>query len=358
MDAYKIKHIYFFLLVFLYTATAIVVAQHAQASFRLLNMPENARQAGMADLAIVQWDKTIQAGAVHPALLRPEMSKQWYFNYSSQGQAFNQHGTFVAYALKNAIMGFGLRSIQARQIKGMDEFGNYTGTYNVGEYQFKAYYNRFIADSIFSIGIGTALNWNQFETYRACASTINWAVMAHLNASTHVALCLKNMGWYWYSTYSTTRLPFTSQIGISHKLSKAPFRVMLVYEGLETFNRSVPKSNTTSNTSFNSIPTDSTDWQKFSVRSGQWLTKFSNHVQLGTEIIFSEQFKLSFGYAFRRAQEESLERAFSTTGLHFGFMLQTRRFGFSYGFQNLSVPLGGHYFTCSIPLKTLRKVHK
>ena len=358
MDIRKITHSNFVVLLLLCVSYNFLLSQSAQTSFRLLNMPVNARHAGMADLAIVQWDRNIQAGAVHPALLRPEMSKQWYVHFSNQGPAFKQHGLFTAYSIKKAVLGIGIRSIQARQLKGMDDFGNATSSFNVGEYQCKIYYKRFIADSIFSIGIGTGLLWQQFELYRAFASTCDASIMAHLSANTHLALNIKNVGWIWHATYTANSLPFTTQFGISHKLSKAPFRLMLVYEGLEQFNRIVPKQITNTNTAFNTPITDSTDWQKFAERSSNFFKMLSNHIQLGTEVVFSEQFKLSFGYTFRRAQEEELERSINTTGLNFGMMFQTRRFGFSYGFQNISVPLGGHYVTFTIPIKSLRRAYK
>ena len=320
---------------------------------RLLNAPENAVHAGLGDLAMVQWNSQIQSGAVHPALLRCEMSGKFAFNFASQTNASKQVGLFTAQRLKSGILGWGIRTSQTGSIPSINEWGQYLGTYKVSEYQLKVYYAKYFADSLFSIGLGKHVLWSQYESYRSLASSIEMGVMVHLKPETHLSLVLKNAAWYWYSDVSTGAMPFTSQLGISHKLSKAPFRLMLVYEGLEQFNRLTPSNTGSANiTSIESTAIDSTDWQKFSVRSGKTLRKITNHLQLGTEMIFSERFQLFFSYRFRNAQEQKLERAFSLTGLNLGFTLQTKNFGFSYAYRNLSVPLSNHFFTCTWRLKS------
>ena len=125
-------------------------------------------------------------------------------------------------------------------------------------------------------------------------------------------------------------MPFEVQLGLSRKLKHAPFRVMLNFSHLEKWDLTYPEQ-TTSNSAINSVPTDTLLIEKIGANVKGFSDKLMRHVNLGTEVLITNNFNIRLGYNYRRRKEMLVSTKKGMAGFSIGIGIKVSKFHFSYG---------------------------
>jgi hypothetical protein len=320
-------------------------------SYRFLDIPMTARAAGAGGTSMAFWDDDINLLHSNPAALNPSMSRQLAMNYCNFVSDLNFG--YLAYAHDLKQYGTVAGSIQFYdygQFTGYDEMGQPTGSFKANDYSLNLNYGRPIGrDSSFNIGIALKTIISQYDVYQSMGNAIDFGIMYH-KRNFAASLLARNVGYMW-KNYSNTSsqsepLPRNVQLGLSYKLSKAPFRLFLVYDNLVTWNLKYinPVDTAGQSDPFNTTRKDSSDWQRFKKRAGNRVDNLMRHVTFGTEIVLSKNFSLRVAYNYRRQREMTIPDRRGANGLSFGFSLRVKRFGFSYSFSKMAFPGNSHVF--------------
>jgi hypothetical protein len=330
-----------------------ILAKHysqlgGKRSYRFLDIPATARAAAVGGSNMSIWGEDINLLHSNPALLNPAMTKQVAFNYCNYVSDLNFGYLAYAYKLKKqpGTVAASMQFFNYGKFVGYDEFGQKTNNFKANDYSFNLHYAKPLADSIFNVGIAFKTIISQYDAYQSFGNAIDFGIIYRGKKNLVVSVLAKNIGFIWKS-YSGTNskresLPQNLQIGLSYKVSKAPFRIFLVADNLLTRNlkyiSSIDTANKSSSFGSSSSKKDSTDWQRFKEKAGNRIDNTMRHFIFGTEIILSKTFHLRIAYNYRRQREMTLTDRRGANGLSFGFGLKIKRFGFSYSFTKMAFP--------------------
>jgi hypothetical protein len=81
--------------------------------------------------------------------------------------------------------------------------------------------------------------------------------------------------------------------------------------------------------------------------------KVMQHINIGTEVVFSKNVQLRFGYNYLRRQELKLKDSSGGAGISAGFGFRTKRFGLDVGRQWYHAAGGRTQLTVAINTKNL-----
>lgn len=319
-------------------------------TYRFLDIPVTARAAALGGNNMSIWGDDINLLYSNPSLLHPGMTRQVAFDYSNYVSDINLY--YLAYAHKVKNYGTAAISIQTfnyGSFTGYDELGQKTENFRANDNSINLSFARPLADSMFNVGISLKTILSQYETYSSVGNAIDFGITYHNKKDLTISLLAKNVGVVWKTfSGSEEQLPQTVQFGISKKVNKAPFRLFFVYDQLLKWNLNyvspVDTTGKNSSLSLGQTAVDSTGFQRFRNRVGNFSDNFMRHVIVGTEIIITKNFNLRIAYNYRRQKEMTLPERRGANGLSFGFGFRVKRFGLSYSFSKMAFPGNAHIF--------------
>ncbi|MBK7311441.1 MAG: type IX secretion system protein PorQ [Sphingobacteriaceae bacterium] len=313
-------------------------------NFRFLDIPMTSRAAGVGGTNMSVWGDDINLVHSNPALLNKYMHKQIAGNYCNY--VSNMNFGYLAHARnfeKAGIFGASFNFFNYGKFKGYDELGNETRTFKANDYSLNLNYSIHLPeDTSFNLGICVKTILSQYEAYTAFANAIDLGATYHTKKNFVISLVAKNVGKVWkeFTPTSPMELPSNVQLGISKKLSKAPIRLIFVYDNLLKWNMKYVSPIDTAGQSnpfdTNKEPEDSTKFQKFSKRFGSNTDNFFRHMSFGTELSLSKNFMVMLGYNYRRQREFTLPERRGANGLCFGFLVKVKKFQFTYSYNKMA----------------------
>jgi hypothetical protein len=315
-------------------------------SYRFLDVPMTARAAALGGSNMSIWGDDINLVYSNPSLLNASMSKQIALNYSNYVGDLNFGYVGYAHHLnKYGTVGGGIQFFNYGKMVGYDEFGQKTNNFKANDYCISLNYAKPFEDSSFQLGVALKTIISQYDIYRSIGNAVDFGVTYH-KKNLVVSLLAKNVGFVW-KAYSNTLsknepLPQTVQLGLSYKVSKAPFKLIGVYDQLLKWNLKYisPIDTAGKSNPFSSSETkvDSTKFQKFSKRFGNGADNFLRHLTVGAEILVTKNFNIRIAYSHRRQRELTLPDRRGANGLSLGFGFKIKRLGFSYSFTKMAFP--------------------
>lgn len=302
------------------------------------------RAAGVGGSNMSIWGNDINLVYSNPALLNKEMHKQVAFNYCNYVSNLNfGYLGYAHYFEKAGMFGASMNFFNYGKFKGFDELGNETRTFRANDYSLNLNYSIHLPeDTCFNLGVSLKTIFSQYEAYSAFANAIDLGATYHTRNNFVISLVAKNVGKVWkeFTPTSPMNLPSDVQIGVSHKLSKAPIRLVFVYNNLLKWNMKYVSPIDTAGQSnpfdSNKEPEDSTKFQKFYKRFGSGTDNFFRHVTIGTELLLSKNFMIMLGYNYRRQREFTLPERRGANGLCFGFQMKVKKFQFTYSYNKMA----------------------
>lgn len=323
---------------------------HAQiggpTTYRFLDIPMPPRAAALGGTNMSIWGDDINLYYSNPALLNAHCVKQLALNYCNYVADMNFGNMAYAYHIKNiGTIAGGIQFFDYGKFEKRDEFDIKDGNFKASDYSFNLSIARRLKDTSFSVGATVKTLYSHYESYNSVGNAVDLGVTwVHKSGFTASAL-IKNVGHIWKpydKNNDTLKLPIGTQLGISYKVKKAPFRLILVYDGLRkkdwdrTYKSPLDESQQTSLFGETEVK-EKTKWQKFSDKFKDNADKFGRHIIFGTEIVITKNFNLRVGYNYRMHKENMLPDKRTASGLSLGFGFQVYRFKLSYAYTKYNL---------------------
>lgn len=317
--------------------------------YSFLDLPVPARSNALGGATMAIWDKDVNLSYSNPALLNPSCSKQLAFNYVNfvsdlnygnflYAQQFKKYGTFSA----------GLQYFNYGKFDGRDEYDVKTGTFKAADYSLNLAFAKTInKDSTLSLGVGLKTIYSHYDIYNSFGSAIDVGLTYHDKKGLAISLLAKNYGRQW-KTFSENspkeNLPQNVVLGLSKKIPKAPFRIILQYDQLLKWDLRYtdPQTATSEIDPFTNKPVVKTDKQKRNDKIKAGFDKFGRHIILGTEVLIGKNFTIRVAYNFRKGKEMALSDVKKVNGLSLGFGLKVYKFHLDYAYSKYALTGNSH----------------
>jgi hypothetical protein len=324
----------------LFAPTSAALAQvGGPTTYRFLEIPMPARAAALGGNSMSIWGDDINLSYSNPALLNQACVKQLALNYCNYITDMNFGNVAYAYHFKNiGTVGGSLQFFDYGKFDKRDEFDIKEGSFKAADYSFNLTFARRLKDTSFSYGATLKTIYSHYDIYRSFGNALDFGVTwAHKSGFT-ASILARNMGVIWKAydkNNDTIKLPTTTQLGISYKVKKAPFRLIFIYDNLLKWDltyTSPLEETTTTNLFGEEAVKEKTKWQKFSDKVKTGGDKFGRHMTFATEVLITKNFNLRIGYNYRLHKEMMLPDKRTASGLSFGFGFKIYRFGINYAF--------------------------
>lgn len=283
-----------------------IQAQDGSSVFNFLRLPISAHASALGgeNITLIEDDLTM---AIHnPALLSCVSDKTLSLNYMAYmdgvgvgSAAFSRTlGERSAWAVAAQYFGYG-------KMKNTDESDIELGEFSAKDMAFMGLYNYDLSD-YWSGGVTAKFIYSNYEKYSSFAIGVDLGLNYYnQNSDFSFSFAVKNLGGQIVKyDQKHEKLPIDVIIGISKRLSHAPFRLSVTMPGLSNWKSSPSKDGEDDN--FGEI--------------------LLNHIVLGLDFIPTDNFYVSLGYNCRRGSEMKINGSSRWAGLTIGSGIQIKRF--------------------------------
>lgn len=336
------------LLVILCVYSNIAYAQiGGDNTYEFMNLSSSARIMSLGGVLLSSYDDDINLAQQLPSLNHRGMNDQLSINYSNYygGVSFGS----VLYGLshhKFQNICLGLQYVNYGSFDATDEFGNSRGTFSAGEYAFQGSTAISVKPRL-NIGAAFKAIYSNLETYNSFGVLGDFSATYSMKEGRLLSSILaKNMG-YQIKTYDGLRepMPFELLIGVSNKLEHAPLRWSVTWSHLQRWN-----------VIYENLVAEYDPITGETVSSGvSTRDKIFSHLQLGAELLFSENFNVRLGYNFKRRQELALDLYKHNVGFSWGFTMKVKKYHINYAKSKYHAVGAMHTFSIISNLKYFTK---
>jgi len=351
--------LYAFLFLTCLTSTAQI---GGNSTFKSLNLVTSARVASLGGSAISIRDDDVDLVWQNPSLLNPSMDNHFvlsFVDYISDikytsfvySKTYKKLGSFSA----------GFNYLHYGTFQEADATGEIFREFTAQDFIINIGWGREVVpsfkfatdkdldlDSTFFIGANLKFINSTFHfDYHSMGIALDLAgTYYNEQRSLAIAVLVKNIGYQLkpYTKKNREPLPFEWQLGISHKLKHAPFRLMANFTDLQKWDLTYDDPATTSSF-LESEEADTTAWEKFgnALKSGS--DKFMRHTVIGVELIITRAIIIRFGYNYRRRKEMLIVGKKGFSGFSFGLGIKIKKFHISYARAGYHIAGGSNHFT-------------
>lgn len=316
------------LLIF-YTSINSIYAQQAGSNvFEFMNIANSSRVAAFGVNFLPTDDDDIDLAYANPSLINAEMHNQLSLNYVdyfaginagvvSYGYNFKKFGTFVG-------------TMQFLSYGTMDETdytGEVIGEFTGGEYAFIIGWSKALSEK-FRMGVNLKNIFSSLDTYNSYGLAADVALTySDREKFFSSSLIFKNMGRQvtTYTGEDNESLPFQVQLGIAKKFEHAPFRLLFLFNNLQTWD--LKYNDPTSSDQIDPF----TGEEKTTSKVADFGDNALRHMVLGAEFVPGKgNFMLRLGYNYRRQQEMKIASRSALVGFSFGVGLKVYKLKISY----------------------------
>lgn len=305
----------------------MVCAESGKGVYRFLNLPYDAKLAGLGGENVSLQAADVNMIYVNPALLSADVHNHIsasYLNYLEDANAASVAYSYTPdslnyFGVSTMFLGYG-------ELQGFDEFGNPTGKFSAGDFCLALSYARYLGANI-KLGLSLKPVYSHIEDY----SSFGLAVDVGFNfynkeKNFSVGLAARNYGVQiktYYDSDQHEELPFDLQLGLTKGLDHAPLRFSVTYDRLNDWNldyyRQVIKSD---------LIGEEPDNDKI-----KWGDMFFRHLIFGVEALFGKNFYIDVAYNHRRNREYKLPESRGANGFSFGTGLKVYAFNLDFAYS-------------------------
>jgi hypothetical protein len=320
------------------------------SAFNFLNFNTSSRAAALGGSAIVTPAEDVSLMVYNPAQLFSTIDKQ--FSVSYVGYASDISYSDFVYAQKSkrfGMIGGYVHNANYGTFNQTDASANIIGEFKASDNAIGLTWSKQL-DSTLNLGVsvkGIFSNLGLGNTSNALAADfgINY-YLARKNFT--AAFVVRNFGAQLkkFDGGETERLPLQMQLGISKKLTNAPFRFSLIGQQLQKFDLSYLNPNE------NGIDPLTGEQKVQTITSGN---KVMRHFIMNIEVLFTKNFNLRLGYNFLRRNELTLTEKKGLSGFSMGLGLKISAIQISFA-KTLYMPYeGSNHITISGNLSDFKK---
>ncbi|HMQ07248.1 MAG TPA: type IX secretion system protein PorQ, partial [Saprospiraceae bacterium] len=300
----------------------------AQSTFNFLSMPSSPRETSLGGSLITIAGSDISLAFANPSLLNSESHNRIFFahNFLFAGIQTGQ----VSYARHlerwNVTVHGGIRYLDYGIFDLTDIFGNVEGEFSAQEFAFFFGASQQLNERL-SVGMNIKYVVAQLAGFNAGGVAVDMGMYYLLDEkNTTLGVSLKNAGteiYNWREELSTT--PFDLQIGLTRRLSNAPFRFSIIAHQLLTWDLRYDKELT------QKIDLSGNPVERSQLSIG--VENFFRHFIANCEVLLgkNENFVLRVGYNHLRRRDLSTRFSNNMSGFGFGFGVKAAGFHLDYG---------------------------
>lgn len=324
-------------------------AEAGKDVYHFLNLPYNAKLAGLGGENVSLQAADVNMAHVNPALLSSDVHNKvsaTYLNYLDDANAASVSYAYTPDSLN--FFGAGIFFLGYGELQGYDEFGNPTEEFKAGDFCFRMSYARYLGSNI-KLGVSFKPVYSHIEDY----SSFGLAVDVGFNYYNQekkfsVGVAARNYGVQcvkYYDSDRRERLPFNLQLGLSKGLSHAPFRFSVTYDKLNDWDlgyyKQVKKKEVTG---------EEPDSDKITVGD-----MFFRHLIFGVDILFTKSFYVEVAYNHRRKREFVLSESRGGNGFSFGAGLKVHAFALDLAYSLYAPAANTFTLTLTTDIEKFRK---
>ncbi|HEX4888536.1 MAG TPA: type IX secretion system protein PorQ [Luteibaculaceae bacterium] len=334
--------------------TALSAKSWAQApnrSFRTLQLGFSPREAALGGRVTAIEDSDLNLALFTPSLASQRLHNHLSFNYLNFLGDINGGQIGYAYALKDKpyVITGGIRYFNYGEFGATNEFFQQTGTFQANEILLQGGIT-WVLDS--NLRAGGQVKWVQssLESYRSSAVMADFSMTYYNEKRLFGATVMVSNAGAILQDYAGLegRLPFDLSVGLSKKLARSPLRFSLVADQLTQWDLSYTDPSTAGQL-------DPLTGQISAPERPGFGDRLFRHIYGGTELVFSKNFHIRFGYNYRRRQELKIDARPRGSGISYGFGMRIKRFEFSYARAIYHLAGSSHHFSITTNLATFGK---
>ena len=305
-----------------------------RSSYEFLNVPTNARLAGLGGVNVSLANRDVNFFFNNPSLVTDSLA-----GYASAGYTFyvaDIGQASFAYAHKFNRIGtvsFGVQHVGYGEIQGYDPSGAEIGSYKSGETALVISKSHTV--SVFTLGVNLKAVFSSIAGFRSNALLLDiGGTFVHPEKDLTVGLVMRNVGYVLseYSGTSDTKIPFDVQAGITFKPEHMPLRFSIT-----AYNLAYPGK------AFDD-PNDTED------DSGT-LGKVMQHINFGAEVLLHKNVNILLGYNVLKQKELKTDN--QGGGITFGAALKIKAFDIAISRKGYSVSNAAYSFTVAANLNKM-----
>ncbi|MCB9261482.1 MAG: type IX secretion system protein PorQ [Flavobacteriales bacterium] len=342
-------HLTFLLLIFCSGAFAQLGGSY---SFGFVNIDPTARTAALGSSLLADFGNDIGTAYHNPSTLNPKMNNMAALSYNNYLADINSGFAGYVKTIKNfGTMSGTMTYNDYGYFDKTDETGAIIGRFWANDYIFQVGYgNVWQQDDRFTYGINFKFLYSVYEKYVATAFAFDFAGAYHDTARLFdMAGIVRNLG-YNVIPYQDIRvdLPLDLQFGISKKLKHNPLKFTAVAHNLQRFDISYVNTNARNK----NIDLETGEVLNQKVSFGD---KMMRHLNVGAELVFSDNFQVRGGYNHQRRKELAGETYKGSAGFSWGLGIAIKKFKLDYAMVTYFPGLNVNYITVSKNLSDFKR---
>lgn len=313
-------------------------------AFQNLNAQYNARTMGMGGDAIAIYDNDLNLGLNNPAILNHQMHGRFGFNQSIMSSGVNTGALTYARKIKSTMGMVHFRYSSYGKMDRTDIDGTNLGTFTPGDFILGASAQHRFNERM-SAGATLNILYSQLDSYTAFGTSLDIAGLYRDSArSLNIVGVVKNLGVQWKG-YTTNKnpLPLEVQLGISHKLKHAPFRISLIAQHLQKWDLSYVDPNAKPRV-------DPLTGDTIQVKQSGFFDNLARHGKLQLEILIGKKLQIRTAFDYQRRKELAIVGRGGLAGFSFGAGMAFKRFSLDYGWYVYSAAGSQHGLTLNFLL--------
>ena len=307
-----------------------------QRSYDFLNLPIGARVSGLGGVVISATDEDVNLFLSNPSLLSDNNHNHISWSHLSYYADVKYNAFAYAYDFdKLGTMAIGVQRMGYGEFDRYDASDNYLGQFSASETALVVSKSHQV--SLFTMGLSAKFVTSNLDNVNSSALAFDLGgSFFHPQHELVASLLFKNFGFVLsdYSATSKDKLPTDVQLGFTYKPEHMPFRLSTTIYNLSNSEGAYHDPSLSS-------------------QKPTWLDQAFRHVNLGVEIVFSENFNIRTGYNHLIRKELTLEERSGMSGISLGMMARIKAFEFSYTWSTYHVAGGRSYFTITSDLNRI-----
>ena len=331
-----------FSILFAITTAAFPQTIGGNAAYSFLKLPSSPIISAAGGINTSYKTNEVSLAANNPAQLDPTMHAQLnasFNGFMGGSKAYSLTGAYYS-ATSNTSFGGHIYYVDYGSIPATDAAGNSNGEFRPVDFvvQFSAA-KKYLEK--WTYGGAIKLIHSSYHQYRSSAIALDFGVLFFDSAKQFTASFLaKNMG-FQVKTFAGQGedLPFDLQVGITKRLSKAPFGFSITAQQLHRFDLQY------NDTTFNNE-------NRFAKPSA--FNRFFNHFVLATHVYLGQNLEATIGYNHLRRQELSVPEASNgLSGFSAGLRIRFSKLQIQYARSTYQRGIGYHQIGITAQLNKL-----
>lgn len=303
-------------------------------SYEFLNVPANARLAGLGGVNVSLANRDVNFFLSNPALVTDSLA-----GFASAGYTFyvgdiGQAAFAYTHDFKRlGAISFGVQHLSYGEIEGYDPSGAEIGTFKSGETALVISKSHTV--SVFTLGVSIKGVFSSIAGYRSSALLADiGGTFKHPKEDLIIGLVIKNFGVVLseYSESSDTQIPFDVQAGVTFKPKHMPLRFSLTAYNL-------------------AYPGNAYDNPNDSEEDIGTMSKIMQHINFGAEILLHKNVNVLLGYNVLKQTEFKTDN--QGAGITFGAAIKVKSFDIALSRSGYSVSNAAYSFTLAANLNKM-----